>query len=67
MRVARDPFARGEYERMTHYPGKCDWCGQHRKRLYSYRWVDDRVQQPSHSAGLPKQFCNLTCFRTYWQ
>ena len=48
--VARDPFARGEYERECHSNSDqsldCQWCGQRPTRLYTYQWVNDGSPAP---------------------
>jgi hypothetical protein len=62
--VARNCFARGEYNRHSAGPGQCHWCGQDRKRLYTYVWDKDASsRRPDHSRSRP--FCNLSCFRSY--
>ena len=68
--VGRDPFARGEYERrcIAQFRFKCAWCGQHRKRLYTYVWVpDDKAHHNTDSAHCnAKPFCNFECFQSYY-
>lgn len=67
--VARDSFARGEYKRfcgpdrtlLTDH--RCDWCGQIRKRLFSYVWWSDDKREPMDDNGT--WFCNLDCHRCY--
>ena len=69
--VARDPFARGEYERECHSNSDqsldCQWCGQRPKRLYTYLWVNDGL---GTCGGVRRQneqlFCSLSCFRSHW-
>ncbi len=61
-----DPFARGEYERVCHGPGECDWCGQKRPRIYSYVWVkDDRPQSTTADHRRATRFCAFDCFTSF--
>ena len=50
--MRRDPFARGEYERVCHGRGECAWCGQKRPRVFSYLWLSDGRTQ---STALPSE------------
>jgi hypothetical protein len=64
--MRRDPFARGEYERVCHGQGECAWCGQTRPRVYSYVWVrDDRTQSTAPEHRGAKTFCTFDCFRSF--
>jgi hypothetical protein len=62
----RDPFARGQYERVCHEPGPCAWCGQTRPRVFTYVWVTDD-QAPSTTADhrRAKRFCAFDCFTAH--
>ena len=65
--VRRDPFARGEYERVCHGPGECAWYGQTRLRVFTYIWVrdDDNVPRTwKHRAA--KLFCTFSCFSVFY-
>jgi hypothetical protein len=70
-RVARDPFARGEYARFcfsnTDSDMSCDWCGQKPKRLYAYLWESDEAMRrhTELDASGEKLFCNKQCFDSY--
>lgn len=64
MYVARDPYARGEYHRRAEGPGQCDWCGQVRKRLYSYTWEGD--DNPGRGRRDSHRFCNRACHEQYY-
>ncbi len=55
-------------------PGSCRWCGQVRRRLYSYVVEDGAGRRPilgqplgaSPTPGNPhRAFCGLGCFRSY--
>lgn len=61
--VKRDPFARGEYIRTCRGAGTCQWCGQQRKRVYSYHWEDNSARARLNPDG--KTFCNFGCFQSY--
>ncbi len=67
MMVQRDPFARGEYERVC-IPNRlqtldCAWCGSKPPRLYTYQWQrDDRPEPASRQL---KRFCNYRCFESF--
>ena len=64
--VRRDPFARGELRRDCHAEAgqRCRWCGQRRRRLYSYTWESDaRALCPFELSD--KRFCNLGCADAY--
>lgn len=67
--VRHDPFARGAFKRTCRGPGDCAWCGQKRKRVFTYVWVSDAALdgQPSifarHQAN--RVFCNFDCFHSY--
>ena len=64
--VARNPFARGEYSRMSHPRGECSWCGRERNRLFSYLWWGDAAREPTEPEHhYAKRFCALDCFRAY--
>ncbi len=65
--VGRNPFARGEYERTCHGQGECDWCGQTRRRVFSYLWVSDGSNS-SHAMDhvRNKLFCNFECFTSFY-
>lgn len=60
--VRRDPFARGEYRRDCWPNGPCKWCGQQRKRVYSYTWIEDDKPRTQLSS---ETFCDLNCFDAY--
>jgi hypothetical protein len=66
--VGRDPFARGAFRRECQPAGKCAWCGQHRRRLYSYVWISGDCQSPPifvrHLAK--RHFCSFRCFEYYF-
>lgn len=69
--VARDPFARGSYKRMsvtntgrTAHVRDCASCGQKPRVLYVYEWESDERRRPLN-AKMGKVFCNLNCFKTY--
>ena len=59
--VARNPFARWEYERTTHVGGTCAWCGQKRQRTFTYSWAPDDGRR---ERGW-RQFCNFECFKAF--
>lgn len=71
--VARDPFARGEYNRKTYTkrtwtsfaPFRCAWCGQgeDKQRLYTYTWQSDGGRNNWEDETL---FCDLACYRIYY-
>jgi hypothetical protein len=67
--VRRDPFARGAFERASHGPGECAWCGQKRKRVFTYVWLSDGALggKPSifHRRQADHAFCNFACFESY--
>ena len=64
--MRRNPFARGEYERVSHGPGKCASCGQTRLRIFTYVWVrDDRTQSATSDHLRAKKFCAFDCFTMY--
>jgi hypothetical protein len=64
--MRRDPFARGEYERVSHGPGQCAWCGQTRSRVFTYVWIrDDRTQSTSPDHRRANTFCAFDCFTAY--
>jgi hypothetical protein len=64
--MRRDPFARGEYERVCHAPGQCGRCGQTRPRVYSYVWIrDDRTQSTSPNHRSANIFCAFDRFTAY--
>lgn len=66
-RVNHDSFARGSYDRRSHGPGECKWCGQQRHVVYSYVWVDDDNNRPGDAAHRrAKLFCGLDCFKSYY-
>ena len=66
MHVRRDPFARGDYRRTTHVDGKpCGWCGQCKRRMYSYEWESDDRPNPLRGSCNPKVFCDFDCFVAY--
>jgi hypothetical protein len=62
IRVARDPFARHELHRRT-YSGddkmKCEWCGNIKKRMYTYECETDAGTK----CGESDQFCDLNCYK----
>ena len=64
--MRRDPFARGEYERVCHGPGQCAWCGQTRPRFFTLVWVRDDPPQPTKDEHRgTKNFCAFYCFTAY--
>jgi hypothetical protein len=70
--VARDPFARGEYERTCIVPHSrddavCRECGRTRGRLFSYRWVSDDNDRLSTTSPSYLKFCNLKCHERYFR
>jgi hypothetical protein len=62
--VRRDPFARGAFRRECKPDGECRWCGQHRRRLFTYVWVNDDSTRSSifHQLQARNAFCNFECF-----
>lgn len=62
--VRHDPFARGEYRRECAGAGTCAWCGQARKRVYTYTWEEDSSSRRARYTDR-RQFCNLECFDSY--
>jgi hypothetical protein len=66
--VRRDPFARGAFRRECKPDGECHWCGQHRRRLFTYIWVrdDSLCGRPgnSHQHQARNAFCNFECFES---
>jgi hypothetical protein len=65
--MRRDPFARGEYERVCHGQGQCAWCGQSRPRVYTYVWVrGDRMQSTTAENRRAKLFCTFNCFSVFY-
>lgn len=68
LRVARDPFARGEYLRETvantDRAYDCQWCGQKPTRLHTYTWQNDSLYQTTGWRD-DTLFCNLKCYRAY--
>jgi hypothetical protein len=67
MSVGRDPFARGEYRRECQGPGTCAWCGDKRRRVFTYVWINDDSHRPSIFAEYQRRhaFCNFACFLSY--
>ena len=67
--IRHDPFARGAFKRTCHGPGACAWCGQERRRLFSYVWVSDGALdgQPSifDRPQANHTICNFDCFHSY--
>ena len=62
--VGRDPFARGSFRRVSRGAGTCDWCGQRRRRVYSYTWHPDGTYL---RYGENKEaFCNMDCMKAYY-
>jgi len=61
--VARDPFARGAYERQSAGRGTCRWCGQERRVVFTYTWRSDDGSCASFLNE--RTYCNLECFRSY--
>lgn len=66
--VQHDPFARGAYNRTCHGPGECKWCGQERRRLFSYVWISDAQDRANIFAAQTgkRRFCNFDCFKSYF-
>jgi predicted lipoprotein with Yx(FWY)xxD motif len=65
--MRRDPFARGEYERVCHGQGECAWCGQKRPRVYTYVWVrDDRIGPRTADHRRARTFCAFDCFSAFY-
>lgn len=64
--VQRNPFARASLRRFTHVGihYKCRWCGQHKKRLYSYAVERDDNTRKVISDGI--MFCDLQCYHSYY-
>jgi len=64
--IARDPFARGAYRRWTHANtdrgGRCHWCGEEPRRLFSYAWEPDGREEAS---DYDWAFCNKQCRDAY--
>lgn len=67
-RVHHDAFARSSYDRLSHGPGECQFCGQLRAVVYSYVHVpDDRLRGIVDSVHRrARVFCNLDCFKSYY-
>ena len=64
--MRRDPFARGEYERVCHGPGRCAWCGRTRPRVFTYVWVrGDRTHSTKPDHRRAKTLCAIDCFTAY--
>jgi hypothetical protein len=67
--VRHDAFARGAFERECVGPGECHWCGDTRKRLFTYVWISDGSlsREPSifnrHQSN--HSFCNFQCFASF--
>lgn len=61
--VQRDPFMRGEYVRICQGAGVCQWCGQKRKRVFTYQWQNDSTH--NRLDRNEKTFCNFECFSSY--
>jgi len=64
--VRYDPFARGGLARESEGPGTCDWCGQHRRVLYSYAPERPAFHLPRPHLTSGRAFCNLGCFESYY-
>ena len=65
--MRRDPFSRGEYERVCQGTGQCAQCGQTRPRVYTYVWVrDDRTQSTTPEHRSVKSFCTFDCFTSFF-
>jgi hypothetical protein len=67
--VHHDPFARGAFKRTSLGSGECAWCGQKRKRVFTYAWVSDGALDGQPSVFVRYQathvFCNFACFEPY--
>jgi hypothetical protein len=64
--MRRDLFARGEYERVCHGPVRCAWCGQTRRRVFTYVWARyDRTQFAAVEHRRAKTFGAFDCFTVY--
>jgi hypothetical protein len=67
--VRHDPFARGGFKRKCRGPGDCAWCGQKRKRVFTYVWVSDGALDGQPNIFIRHQanhaFCNFSCFESY--
>jgi hypothetical protein len=51
-------------KRFNQGAGTCDWCGQTKRTTFDYRSsgaLDYRLNRPT------RQFCNLECYRQFWQ
>jgi hypothetical protein len=67
LKMRRDPFARGEYERACHGPGECEWCGQNRPRVFSYIWLPDGLSLRARiERTRGRRFCCFSCFQAYY-
>jgi hypothetical protein len=66
--IQHDGFARQSLRREctpTNSKGvhSCSWCGQRPKRLYVYGVESDGGKFHAYNMG---QFCNVKCFRAYY-
>jgi hypothetical protein len=65
--MLRNPFTRGEYERVCHGQGECAWCGQKRPRVYSYVWTSDgRTHNTALDHRRARKFCTFSCFSVFY-
>jgi hypothetical protein len=66
MQVKHDAFARGGYDRRSQGKGKCCWCGQERRVMFTFVWEpDDNTRGTDRGHRAAKQFCNFQCFESY--
>lgn len=61
----RDSFARGELVRFSSGgSGDCAWCGQTRKKVFSYVWWNDGRARPNRGHA-DHWFCGLDCMKAF--
>jgi hypothetical protein len=67
--IKHDAFARASYKRTCKGPGTCGWCGQRRKRVFTYIWVSDGALDGQPSIFVRHQvdhaFCNFDRFESF--
>jgi hypothetical protein len=67
--IRRDPFARASLFRESiqnqDLSYSCHWCGQQKRTLYAYAWVDDSRNDPSSLYPITDYFCSVECCEAY--